>query len=246
MRKEFSMAHATSHAHDGAGHGGHSAHEHDAHGGHGGHGGHDSHVIIGPFQLRAVLGILLFFTALTVGLAQVEVFVAGFFDVVLPWWVNVAVAMSIAVVKTLLVMAIFMQLRYDNPINSILMAFCFFALFLFLFFSGLDLFTRDRIYDFKAGQVAAGGTQSPVKAAREAAIEKWGPEKFEKLYKERKKGHGHDGHHAVTTVSSPNQSRSLIGSTGALDATDAHGHDDHGHSDDHGDAAAKPKAESAH
>lgn len=231
------MAHAASHGHGGTGGGGGSGHaatfnELDPHGA-GSHGQHDSHVIVGPFQLRSVLIILLIFTALTVGLAQLEVFIAGFFEITLPWWVNVVVAMSIAVVKSVLVMAIFMQLRYDNPINSILMGFCFFALFLFLFFSGLDLFTRGRIYDFKATQVVAGGTGAGVAtangkpvvvAAHDRWMEIWGPDKFEKIKKSRKghgHGHGHDDGHAV---SSANRSRPLVGSTGALGAGADAGH----------------------
>jgi caa(3)-type oxidase subunit IV len=233
------MAHAASHDHNTAGHAA-AFNELDPHGA-GAHGQHDSHVIVGPFQLRAVLIILLFFTALTVGLAQAEVFIASFLEITLPWWVNVAVAMSIAVVKSLLVMAIFMQLRYDNPINSILMAFCFFALFLFLFFTGLDLFSRGMIYDFKAPQVVQGGTgsgvanaggQPVVTAARDRWMAAWGPEKFERIKSQRKShghGHGHDDAHAV---SSPNRTRPLVGSTGALNTnpdtkphTDGHGHD---------------------
>ncbi len=228
------MAHAASHDHNTAGHAA-AFNELDPHGA-GSHGQHDSHVIVGPFQLRSVLIILLIFTALTVGLAQLEVFIAGFFEITLPWWVNVAVAMSIAVVKSVLVMAIFMQLRYDNPINSILMGFCFFALFLFLFFTGLDLFTRGRIYDFKAGQVVAGGTGSGVAtangkpvvtAAHDRWMEAWGPDKFEKIKKARKgHGHGHASDDAHAT-SSANRSRPVTGATGALGAGAAHdaGHD---------------------
>jgi hypothetical protein len=75
--------------------------------------------------------------------------------------------MSIAVVKSLLVMAYFMQLRYDNPINTVAMLFCFFALGLFLMFTGLDLFTRGWVYDFKSGPVVAGGTGKGVTGAND-------------------------------------------------------------------------------
>lgn len=66
--------------------------------------------------------------------------------------------MSIAVVESLLVLAIFMQLRYDNPINAMIVAFSLLGVGLFIGFTALDLTTRDRIYDFKAGQVVPGGT----------------------------------------------------------------------------------------
>lgn len=136
--------------------------------------GHDhGHVIVGPVLLRTILAFLLFFTALTVGLAQVEVWVQNEFDFVLPGWVNIAIAMSIATVKSLLVMAYFMQLRYDNPINTILMCFCFFALFLFIFFTALDLTGRGWIYTKelygfnKIEYVQEGGTGSGVATALE-------------------------------------------------------------------------------
>ena len=57
--------------------------------------GHGSHVIVGPFTLRAVLAFLLIFTVLTVFLAQAEVWAQGYFHIELPWWVKVVGAMSI-------------------------------------------------------------------------------------------------------------------------------------------------------
>ena len=119
---------------------------------------HHGHPIIPPITLTTVLGILLFFTVLTVGLAQFEVWIQGYFHIVLPHWVNIAIAMSIATVKAVMVMAIFMQLRYDNRMNTVVMLFTFFAVGLFLFFSGLDLFTRDRVTPWKAQYVVQGGT----------------------------------------------------------------------------------------
>lgn len=139
----------------------HAFDETDPHGA--GHKGqHSSHVIVGPFQLRLVLAILLFFTAATVGFAELEVWVEGLIGMTLPWWINVAGAMSIAVVKCLLVMAIFMQLRYDNPINSVVMALTFAALGCFLVFTGLDLFNRGQVDDWKAPQAVHGGTGMSV------------------------------------------------------------------------------------
>lgn len=122
------------------------------------HGQHASHVIVGPMQLRVVLAILLFFTFLTVAFAWAEQWAMGAFDVHLPWWVNVAGAMAIAVIKALLVMAIFMQLRYDNPINTLAMVFTFGALACFLGFTGIDLFNREKVYEWKSGPVVPGGT----------------------------------------------------------------------------------------
>ena len=145
------------------------------------HGQHESHVIVGPFLLRSVLAVLLLFTVLTVGFAQAEIAIQNWLGFELPWWINVVGAMSIAVVKSLLVMAIFMQLKYDNPINTVAMLFCFFALGLFLLFTGLDLFTRGWIYEFKAPQVVAGGTGQGVATANGMPIADAARDRFKLL-----------------------------------------------------------------
>mgnify|MGYP000246128646 CR=1 FL=1 len=191
-----------------------------------GHGQHAHHIAVGPFTLRTVLLFLLMFTALTVGAAQAEVWIMHTLDIELPWWVNVVGAMAIAVVKSVLVMGYFMQLKYDNPMNSILMCFCFFALGLFLFFTGLDLFSRGAVYDYKAPQVVAGGTGNQVTqaggkpmvtAARERWMTEWGPEKFALVHAEVM-SHGHAAvHEHAPVVSSENRSRPLT------DAPPAHG-----------------------
>lgn len=152
----------------------------DPHGQHH-YGQHESHVIVGPFMLRSVLAVLLLFTVLTVGFAQAEIAIQNWFGYELPWWVNVVGAMSIATIKSILVMAIFMQLRYDNPINTVAMLFCFFALGLFLLFTGLDLFTRGTIYDFKAGQVVKGGTGQGVATANGVPIADAARDRFKQL-----------------------------------------------------------------
>lgn len=135
----------------------------DPHGYEHGGGAHKSHVIVGPFTLRIVLAALLIFTILTVGQARAEVWVQEYFSIELPKWLNVAIVMGIACIKAALVMAFFMQLKYDNPINSVIMAFTFLALGLFLGFTALDLFNRDNVYKWKAGEVISGGTGAQVK-----------------------------------------------------------------------------------
>lgn len=126
---------------------------HDA----GHHGQHGSHVIVGPFTLRSVLAALLVFTVLTVAQARLEVYLTGAFDMEFPRWVNVAFCMTIAVVKALLVMAFFMQLKFDNPINSVVMGVTFFVLALFLGFTSLDMTTRGEVSSYKGGYVVPGG-----------------------------------------------------------------------------------------
>jgi cytochrome c oxidase subunit IV len=197
-----------------------------------GHGQHASHVIVGPFTLRTVLGFLLLFTVLTVGLAQAEVAIQNALGITLPWWVNVAVAMSIAVVKSLMVMAYFMQLKYDNPINTVLMMFTFGALFLFLFFTGLDLFNRGLLDPQKQPQIIAGGTGKQVKGTGDKPLTLAAKERFLAHLKERMgsdeaalgeyerihadvAGHGHASHdHAGVAAHTPSMSRPRTGLTG--------------------------------
>lgn len=193
---------------------------------------HAEHVIVPPITLRAVLAFLLLFTALTVGIAQAEVWAQGYFGFEFPKWVNIVVAMSIATVKSVLVMAYFMQLRYDNAMNTIVMLFCFFAVGLFLFFSGLDLFTRNWVTDYKSTYVVPGGTGAdgarPYTAvAKNKWLEQWGPEKYERLKAASKHGHGH-GHDDHASLSSPARTRPMLGLTSALSTAEEHhetGHD---------------------
>src|SRR5215470_7187855 len=97
------------------------------------------HVIIRPRTLVAVLAALLTFTVLTVFCSRAEVWAAHKFHVEIPQLVNVLIALSIAVVKSILVAMFFMQLKYDAPLNAIIFLFCLFAFTLFLFFSMTDL-----------------------------------------------------------------------------------------------------------
>ncbi len=122
----------------------HEAHEH-------------GHTILGASTLVGVLVALLFLTGITVGAAQLEGWVAETWHIHIPSIFNACVALSIAVVKAILVFAFFMQLKYDNPLNSILMGFCFFAVGLFLFFSMLDLGNRAVLYPYKSGEIQIGG-----------------------------------------------------------------------------------------
>lgn len=128
--------------------------EYDAHG----HSGHHGHVIVSQWTLRAVLGALLFFTLLTVGLSLAETWIAGVFHIHLPGWVNVAVALAIAAVKTIIVVAFFMQLKYDNPLNTMVLVFTVLTVMFFLGFIALDLCQRDTIDRTKALYVIEGGT----------------------------------------------------------------------------------------
>jgi caa(3)-type oxidase subunit IV len=119
---------------------------------------HHGHVIVSQRTLLSVLGLLMFFTLLTVGLAKTEVWIQEVFRVDLPQWVNVVVALSIAAVKSTVVAAYFMQLRYDNPLNTIIAVFTIFVLAFFLGFTMIDLGARGAIYSYKGQYIVPGGT----------------------------------------------------------------------------------------
>lgn len=118
---------------------------------------HHGHVIIRPRTLISVLLILLFFTVLTVFCSRFEVWAAAKFNVEIPQLVNVLIALSIAVVKSILVAMFFMQLKYDTKLNAVIFISCLFAFALFLFFSMTDLGTRAAVYSFKSGEIQKGG-----------------------------------------------------------------------------------------
>lgn len=149
--------------HSGAGH----SHEHAAGhaGGHAaGHGHGDGHAhahehTIVPMRVLAiVLTILLLATGLTVLAANIEILFSRMFDITVPQWVNATVALSIAAVKSIIVAAYFMQLRYErSPINSLIAVFTIMVLTFFLGFTAIDMTQRDALYDYKAEQVVRGG-----------------------------------------------------------------------------------------
>lgn len=147
------------------------SHETNSHDGHA-HG----HVIVSLFTLRTILALLLFFTLLTVGAAIAEQWLASTFSVVIPQWINVAVAISIATVKTVLVVMFFMQLKYDSPMNTLIFVFTVLTAAFFLGFTALDLSGRNTLERFKAqyaipGGTGLGGDNVPITTqAREKAI----------------------------------------------------------------------------
>ncbi|MDX2146010.1 MAG: cytochrome C oxidase subunit IV family protein [Planctomycetota bacterium] len=242
------MSHESHHSHGHASAGVRAfdtANPHDDHGGH-----NHGHVIVSKFTNRLVLIALLFFTVLTVGAAQLEVFIMDTFDIVLPHWVNILVALSIAVVKSTLVLLFFMQLRYDNPINGIIFAFTILTLGIFLFFTMGDLANRDRIYDYRGKEINTGGmnfvrwkmastakdengnviaeqvTNNLVAHARQKLLDKVGPEEFARLAAE---AHGHYGHHDEGPANSASRSRPRRGVTSGLFEAHAGSHGAGGH-----------------
>jgi cytochrome c oxidase subunit IV len=118
---------------------------------------HHGHVILPTFTLVWVLAALLFFTALTVFLSRAEIWFGLTFAVTIPDWMNVAIVLSIATVKSVLVGMYFMQLKYDHPINTLVFLFCLFALALFLGFTMIDMKTRGYLYAYQGEEIQAGG-----------------------------------------------------------------------------------------
>lgn len=160
------MSHASAHAHDHADH--FDAHGHKDHG----------HVIVNIWTLRFILAALMFFTVATVGAAVIEQWISTTFSVVIPQWINVFVALSIAVVKTTLVVMFFMQLKYDNPLNTMIFVFTVLTVAFFLGFTAIDVGKRNTIDRFKQNYIHEGGALGsggavpvPVNAKLAAAAE---------------------------------------------------------------------------
>lgn len=139
----------------------HAQHAYDPADPHGFHEeGHHGHVIVSWQILLGVLLALLFFTVLTVFQAQFEKFAAHEWGWLIPGWVNVVLAMGIAVIKGTLVAMFFMQLRYDKGLNVVLFLFTLFAVWLFIMFTAIDLTGRGHITEWRQGEVISGGTLS--------------------------------------------------------------------------------------
>ena len=132
----------------------------DPHGFHHDAEGHETHAHhASPWQLLVgVLLALLFFTALTVFVAESEVLLTTYTDFPITQLWNVIIAMSIATMKAMLVMMYFMHLRHDNPLNTWIMLFTFLTFAIFMTFTAIDIANRDIINPFKAQVAVAGGT----------------------------------------------------------------------------------------
>jgi len=126
---------------------------------------HEGHFVANWKMQVIILAILLFFTALTVGFYNLEQWIETAFEITLPKWINIVGAMSIAVIKAVLVAAFFMQLKYDKALNTFVMLFCLFCVTLFLGFSMIDLGSRHLIDPEKKPPIQAGGTGVGLDAA---------------------------------------------------------------------------------
>jgi cytochrome c oxidase subunit 4 len=198
------------------------------------------HVIVSAIKMRIVLITLLTFTVLTVAAARTEIWVTGEFGIEIPHWVNILVALSIATVKSTLVVLYFMQLRYDNPINAIILVLCIGGLGIFLFFSMADLGSRGWIYPDKFGEISKGGhsfgqgkiagggsiTGPIADFEKQKYIEKVGMEQYERELAEHH-AHEHGAHAAAGSTAQ--RSRPRTGLTPDLFSAKAEASHEGGH-----------------
>ncbi len=94
---------------------------------------HHAHVVSSQVFLN-VLVALLILTIITVAISRFD-FGSG----------NMIMAMAVAALKASLVMAVFMHLRWDTPINNIFFLSAFVILSLLFLFSFADGFARDEL-----------------------------------------------------------------------------------------------------
>jgi cytochrome c oxidase subunit 4 len=193
------------------------------------HEGHHEHVIVRASTLWAVLLLLLAFTALTVGASFAERWISSAFHVEIPSLINAIIALSIAVVKATLVCLFFMQLKYDNKLNAVVLGFTLFAVSLFLLLTMGDLISRGEVYDFKSGEIQTGGQGITVTSGvntgnvpialfwREKKIEELGGiENYEKARAEYMAHHGHPIHSDIPPYSTGNRQVVRTGLTPGL------------------------------
>ncbi|TVQ78341.1 MAG: hypothetical protein EA380_06260 [Phycisphaeraceae bacterium] len=119
--------------------------------------GHE-HVHVTPFwTMFWVFAILLFLTALTVWTANIHYIPVGNSVIEIGATLHILIAMTIATVKAVLVAAYFMHLKYDKPVNTIVVVSTIFGVILFLGLTLTDTISRG-IHDRREqGEIHAGG-----------------------------------------------------------------------------------------
>ena len=192
------------------------------------------HVILSVPLLVSVLVALLILTILTVAASRAETAIAANLDIVIPQWVNVMVAMSFAVVKGIIVALFFMQLKYDNKLNMVVIVVCFACVGLFIGFSAIDLGFRGAINSIEQNEIQLGGTGIQgstlpiVEVARKNAEEKFMndpdyPDRTAADWEAEVASH-HDEQHEAEDAhwSSAQQSRPQHGPTGLFEGGSEH------------------------
>lgn len=92
---------------------------------------HHSHVIVSPKVYGVIFGLLLVFTAITVGASYLEL---GVF--------NAVVALAIAVIKAVLVVLFFMHVRYSSRLTMLTVGAGFFTFLVLITMTMTDYISR--------------------------------------------------------------------------------------------------------
>lgn len=209
-------------------------------------GEHQGHHINSARLLITIILLLVGFTGLTIFASSFETFLSTGLGWHLPDWVNIVIAMSIAVVKGTLVLMFFMGLKHENPLYSIVFLFCMFTFALFLGFTGLDLGNRGIVDDWKQSSITYGGIGGPAPHPGATFYDKYGggkitipgagysgpltehlraqyiaitgitEEEYERRWAKANHIHLKDPAHAISDA---NRSVPRVGLTGALDMT---------------------------
>ncbi len=221
-------------------------------------GEHHGHHVTSLSTLVKVLIALLFLTALTAFAAEFETYLITEMGWNLPLWVNIFVAMGIAVVKASLVLLFFMGLKFENPLYAITFIVSMFVFSMFLTLTGLDLKHRGEVYHWKQSSLEYGGTGVGIKRkdteihvegqevpidietfdgplaikVREQYIKEMGLTREQYQEEWARENHIHL-HHGVE-LSDANHSRPFVGLSGALDLQGPAGASaENSHSDEH-------------
>jgi cytochrome c oxidase subunit IV len=116
------------------------------------------HHVLSLNMILTVGGLLLVMTAVTVFVAQFD-FGA----------MNMVVAMVVATFKASLVVAYFMQLRYDNKFFFVMLMVSLIALMVFIVFTMIDQKSRTGIYDKQMQEIRKNAKMYEKKPAAPAA-----------------------------------------------------------------------------
>lgn len=119
---------------------------------------HHFHAHVTPFwPMFWVFAILLVLTALTVWTSNVHGIQFGNTWIEFSGFIHIMIAMGIAVVKALLVAAYFMHLKYDKPMNTVVVGTTIFGVVLFIGLTMLDIKFRGLDDPIQSGEIHKGG-----------------------------------------------------------------------------------------
>lgn len=120
---------------------------------------HSAHVHVTPFwPMFWVFAILIALTLLTVWSSNIHGFWIGNTEIVLSGTIHILIAMTIAVIKATLVAMYFMHLKYDQPMNTVVVGATIFAVTMFIGLTLADSATRNSVDPLEHTQVMHGGT----------------------------------------------------------------------------------------